>query len=263
MSKITCIGNPDCKAKMLEMGLGLFRSHDPFEVPFKPGIEACLMFHPPERDDRDYDYIEKEEYEAVVAAAKNVGDTGFVLCHNFGHFKEGVRAQVARYWHGEGVNTFSRDLPTASADDEYKRPLTLEPAVDEFKRYPTIEAAVIQLPTFWWCEFPTYEDYLEIPFARLNDAIVFSINGRWALLTTHECWTLVGGDTAFIRQVDKLHPTWRHDMLALLDKCSPMERTSLFGGLLIELLDYWKKWPGDEWVDTFAAKLDQKLTGGL
>ncbi|MDE0042929.1 MAG: hypothetical protein OXT74_12900 [Candidatus Poribacteria bacterium] len=81
MSKITCIGDPDRKAKMLETGLSLFRSHEPFEVPFKPGVEACLMFHPPERDDRDYDYIQQDEYEAVVAAAKQVGDTGFATDH--------------------------------------------------------------------------------------------------------------------------------------------------------------------------------------
>ena len=250
MSKIQCVEDTDQKAKMLEMGLSLFRSHYPLEVLFTPAIEACLMFHPPERDDRDYDYIEKDEYEAVIAAAKHAGDTGFVLCHDFGSFKEEARDQFKRYWTGEG-DTYRMDLPTDTAGNESEKPSNIAEAVKEF-------------PTFWWCEFPTYEAYLEIPFARLAHATVYSINGRWALHTAHDFWTLVGGDIDFIREVDKLHPVWRNHMLALIDDWEgDMARDLPFAGLLIELLDYWKKWPGDEWVDTFAAKLDGKLTGGL
>ncbi len=93
---------------------------------------------------------------------------------------------------------------------------------------------------------------------------MYSINAHWGVYTCHEWWQLVGGNIAFIRHVDKMYPAWRNGVIALVNEWEgQIKRGTPIGDVLIYLLDYWKKWPGDEWVDTLTAKLDQKLTGGL
>lgn len=205
MSKVTPIENDDRQNEIREIELRLFRSQDPFELIFKPEIEACLIFHPLDDDPSDGDYLTEEQYEAIVAASKHVGDTGFVLSHHH-----------------------------------------------------------TNVPEYWWCEFPSYEDYRTTGWVGLLDTIMHSVNAGWGLLTAHESHTFVGGNAEFIGHVDTMYPAWRTNLMALVDKWDGTTEPRLFIiELLRDLMDEWKKWPGDDWVKTLSAKLDRKLTGGL
>ncbi len=77
MSKIEPIENPGRRKEMREIARRLFLRHDSCEALFKPEIEACLIFHT--NDESDNDYLTKEQYEAIIAAAKHMGDNGFVV----------------------------------------------------------------------------------------------------------------------------------------------------------------------------------------
>ncbi len=116
----------------------------------------------------------------------------------------------------------------------------------------------------WWCEFPTYKDYRSLLSNMLENAM-YSMDLSWGAIVLHDWHALVGGSKDFISHVDQIYPTWRNEVIELIDR---RERTIKETGmwvfdLLIELLEYWKKYPGDEWVETVAAKLNHKLTGGF
>jgi len=52
----------------------VFKSKDPFSYPFAPGVEASMVFYP------TYGYcLEPPQYDAVVAAARAMGDEAFLL----------------------------------------------------------------------------------------------------------------------------------------------------------------------------------------
>ena len=229
MSKIEPIENPDRRNEIREIGRRVFQWTDSFEVVFKPEIEACLMFHP--RDDPlDVDYLTKEPYEAIIAAAKHVGDTGFVLSD---HLNGLMRGTTLRSYIKPPGSEHRIEVPYKDAED-------------------------------WWCEFPEYEDYRKTGCIGLLDRVLYSINAHWGVYTQYEWWHLVGGNLDFICHVDKMYPAWRNDMITLVDEWEgEMARGHETVDRLVKLLDYWKKWPGDEWVETFTAKLDHKLTGGL
>ena len=113
----------------------------------------------------------------------------------------------------------------------------------------------------WWCEFPTYEQY--VSQCGLETSL-YSMELSWGAIASHEWHALVGGPQDFIRHVDQIFPAWRDDVIQQIDEWEgPMERRMWCPKLLIDMLEYWKKYPGDEWVETVTAKLDRKLTGGL
>lgn len=234
MSKIFPIENVHLKNEFREIGLRVFRSQDPFDLIFKPKIEACLIFHPLEDDPSDGDYLTKEQYEAIIAAAKHVGDTGFVLC-----------------------NATNRLVD----DPKYRWGLTSAPG--EPGKWIKVEAQ--ELAEYWWCEFPNYEDYRAINMVGVLDTAVYSIDAGWGLLTAHECHTLVGGNVDFISHVDKMYPAWRDNVMTVLTEWEgKMVQGEIFiADLLVELVHEWKKWPGDEWAETFTEELDFKLRYGL
>lgn len=86
--------------------------------------------------------------------------------------------------------------------------------------------------------------------------------GHWRCQfpTHHEWHALVGGSIDFIRNVDKLYPAWRSEVIEYIDVWEDqMERGMWRGALLLELLEYWKRYPADQWVETVADKLGRKL----
>ena len=231
MSKIEPIENPDRRNSMRDIGRRLFQPHDTCEGIVKPTVEACLMFHVSNGTDRDY--LTKEQYATIIAAAKHVGDTGFVLSTLSGIF----------------------------AGDPNRRYYTSPPGAHKEVR---IEVDGQDVAEYYWCEFPPYNEYLNTAFVAACDTAVFSINARWGVYTCREYWQLVGGNIDFIEQVDKLYPAWRNGVIRLIDECEgTIARGMPIGDVLVNLLDWWKKYPGGDWAETVTAKLDRKLAGGL
>ena len=229
MSKIEPIENPDRRDEIREIGRRVFQWTDSSNIVFKPEIEACLMFHPHDHE-FDLDSLTKGPYEAIVAAAKHVGDTGFVLCDHLNGLMRGEKLR-------------SYTTPPGSEGPVW---------------------ADCKDATDWWCEFPEHEDYRTTGHVRMLDTVLYSINAHWGVYTQYEWWHLVGGSVDFVSHVDKMYPAWRNDIITLVDEWDgEMARGLVTTDTLIELLEYWKKWPGDEWVDTLTAKLDRKVTGGL
>ena len=68
MGKIEPIEDVECRREIRNIGKRLFKSQDIREMVFKPEVEACLMFCPPNPDDRDH--LTKDQYEAIISAAK-------------------------------------------------------------------------------------------------------------------------------------------------------------------------------------------------
>ncbi|MDE0042931.1 MAG: hypothetical protein OXT74_12910 [Candidatus Poribacteria bacterium] len=231
--QIEFIEEPARRTEIREIQLRLFRSQVPTEIVFKPHIEACLMFCEPISDDNDY--LTKEKYETIVAAANHVGDPKFVVSQP----------------HGSLI------------DDPLTRWVYVKP--EDFKTHQyKVESK--EFAKYWWCaEPPPYDEYLYMASGGMFDTAIYSMDASWGLYTMHECWTLVGGSIPFIRHVDKMYPAWRKEVITLLDDYPPdtITRDMPTIKLLLALLDYWKKWPADEWVETLSAKLDARLTGGL
>ena len=226
---------------MREIGRRLFGWEDAFEMAFKPEVEACLMVHPHD-DPFDLDWLTKEPYEAIVAAAKHVGDTGFVLTDLSGIFSD-----------DPGRHFYTQFFVRPPSSTNYSEGI-LDIEVDGQK-----------VAEYWWCEFPTFDDFCDIR-GQLGavDTAVYSINAHWGVYTLYEWWHLVGGNLDFIRHVDKMYPAWRNDIITLVDEWEgAMARGHPTVDLLIKLLNYWKKWPGDEWVETLAARINIKMTGDL
>ena len=118
----------------------------------------------------------------------------------------------------------------------------------------------------WWCEFPTYEDYRSLLLSSMIESGMYSMDLSWGTIVSHEEHALVGGSKDFISHVDQIYPAWRNEVTELIDNWEKevvIERRPWGVDLFIELLDYWKRYPGDGWAETLAAKLNHKRAGGL
>lgn len=107
-SQITPVkDSPSLKAIWNDM----FLTKDPFELPFQPTIAHYMIFYP------TYGYhLTKEQYSAVVEAAKAIGDTGFyisVVEYDGDFFEKG------EHWL----------CPFSPHEDYLKLPLVLENAI--------------------------------------------------------------------------------------------------------------------------------------
>ena len=80
MEKIEPIEDVDRRQEIRQIYKRLIKSINPLEVLFQPEIEGCIMFYPFVDGAR----LEKDQYEAVTAAAKLLGDEGFVLSQLYG-----------------------------------------------------------------------------------------------------------------------------------------------------------------------------------
>ncbi len=230
MGKIESIEDVDRRREIAKIGLSLFKSQNPYKMTFKPEVEACLMFHTVDADDPYYpnsplDHLTRDQYQAIIAAAKLCGDTGFVLSDPHGSLMDDTD-----YWRREVA-------PGAAADTNWA-----------------------DLENHWWCEFPTYEDYLTIGPVGILDVALFSIHGHWGVFTTRAQHSLVGGNIDFISHVNKLYPAWRNEVIELIDNWEgQIKRDDPRVNLLIELLESWKRYPADQWVETIADKLSRKV----
>ena len=228
MGKIESIEDMDRRQEIAKIGQSLFKSQNPYEMTFKPEVEACLMFHAVDAGDPYYpdsplDYLTRDQYQAIIAAAKRARDTGFVLSAPHGSLMNDTD-----YWRRVIA-------PGAAADTNWA-----------------------DLENHWWCEFPTYEDYLTIGPVGIFDVALYSIHGHWGVFTARH--TLVGGNIDFISHVDKMYPAWRKEVMELIDNWEgQIKRDDPMVNLLIELLECWKRYPADQWVETVADKLNRKV----
>ncbi len=195
MSKIEPITGKSCIRKSWQR---LFKSNDPFSVPFRPEIEACIIFPFTEGC-----ALTLAQYEAIITAARTLGDQGFIL------------SEVE--WKG-----------------------------DFFER-----------GKHWWCEFPRHEDYL-IQAPILENAL-YSLHSRWGVLISHEWHAMVGGSETFMMNVDKMYPEWRAAIIDLIESWEKVTPGHWVTNMFIELLDYWKRYPGDEWSAQVTEKFNYKL----
>lgn len=230
MGKIESIEDVDRRQEIAKVGQSLFKSQDPYEMTFQPEVEACLMFPTVDVDDPYYsdyplDYLTRDQYQAIISAAKLCGDTGVLLSNPHGSLMNDTD-----YWRRVIA-------PGAAADTNWA-----------------------DLENHWWCEFPTYEDYLSIGPVGILDVALFSIHGHWGVFTARARHTLVGGNIDFISHVDKMYPAWRNEVIELIDSWEEqIKRDDPMVNLLIELLERWKRYPADQWVETVTDKLSRKV----
>lgn len=85
----------------------------------------------------------------------------------------------------------------------------------------------------WWCDFPSYEDYLRLSLPLEN--AMYSQCADWGLIISHEDHAIVGGTRQFIGEVKLRYPNWPSD-LEDLDK-------------------FWSKNPDGGWVNKVINKI--------
>lgn len=68
----------------------------------------------------------------------------------------------------------------------------------------------------WSCDdFPSHEDYLEVPLIVEN--AVYSKNGKWGILISHENHAIVGGCESFINSLKANYQCWENDIVEIKD----------------------------------------------
>lgn len=80
------------------------------------------------------------------------------------------------------------------------------------------EEKFVQQNSNWWCEYPSYENYLKIVIPLENS--LFSINSSWGVLISHEDHAIVGGTNKFIQVFKNYYPKWVTDIFALREAWS-------------------------------------------
>lgn len=115
-------------------------------------------------------------------------------------------------------------------------------------------------PNHWWCEFPPHEDYYSLLPDMLESAI-YSGDSSWGVAVSHDWHALVGGSGDFIRQIDESCPEWRKDVIETIDRWEYTIKTrgSMIIDVIVDMLEYWKKYPADEWVATVTANIEHQL----
>ena len=93
---------------------------------------------------------------------------------------------------------------------------------------------------------------------------MYSSDSHWGVIAAHEWHVLVGGSINFIRNVDKLYPAWRSEVIECIDQWEDQMKRGMWRGvLLLKLLEYWKRYPADEWVEEVTEKLNRQLQESL
>lgn len=66
----------------------------------------------------------------------------------------------------------------------------------------------------WWFDTElSYDDYAAIPLTLEN--ALYSEQGNWGVLISHEMHALVGGSDPFVSTLDTHYPAWERDLSAL------------------------------------------------
>ena len=115
-------------------------------------------------------------------------------------------------------------------------------------------------PNHWWCEFPPHDDYYPL-LPNMVDNAMYAGDSSWGVAMSHDWHALVGGPEDFIRYIDESCPEWRQDVIRTIDRWDYTIKTrgSMIINLIVGSLDYWNKYPADEWVTTVAANVEHQL----
>lgn len=70
----------------------------------------------------------------------------------------------------------------------------------------------------WVCENPSYEEYSQLPLVLEN--AIYSRNGRWGILVSHEMHAVVGGSTEFMAGFAGRYDEWASDLRLLREAWS-------------------------------------------
>jgi hypothetical protein len=93
----------------------------------------------------------------------------------------------------------------------------------------------LSLGEHYWCEFPSFLDYkkLVLSLPPLENAL-YSKEGRWGMLLSHEDHAIVGGDAVFVSKLKDLYPRWKSDLAELQE----IWRGNPHGDWLVSVLDW-------------------------
>jgi len=70
----------------------------------------------------------------------------------------------------------------------------------------------------WVCESPSYEEYCQLPLTLEN--VIFSREGRWGVLISHEMHAVIAGSTEFIAALAGQYREWANDLRLLREAWS-------------------------------------------
>jgi len=70
----------------------------------------------------------------------------------------------------------------------------------------------------WSCGLPSYEEYCELDIPLEN--ALYSKDGRWGVLISHEMHAVIGGTKAFMTALDDHYQGWADDLRMLRDAWS-------------------------------------------
>lgn len=73
----------------------------------------------------------------------------------------------------------------------------------------------------WSCALPSYEEYCALHITAEN--AMYSKEGRWGLVISHEMHALVGGSETFVAALDKHYRGWGEDLCQLREAWSGNE----------------------------------------
>ncbi|NJL27505.1 MAG: hypothetical protein HC897_06200 [Thermoanaerobaculia bacterium] len=65
----------------------------------------------------------------------------------------------------------------------------------------------------WACASLSYEDYVQLPLTLEN--AIYSREGRWGILISHEMHALIGGSAGFMAALDDQYRRWSDDLRLL------------------------------------------------
>ncbi len=70
----------------------------------------------------------------------------------------------------------------------------------------------------WSCGLPSYEEYYELDIPLEN--ALYSKDGRWGVLISHEMHAVIGGTRAFMAALDDYYQGWANDIRMLREAWS-------------------------------------------
>lgn len=93
----------------------------------------------------------------------------------------------------------------------------------------------------WLCTLPSYQAYNSLPVVIEN--ALYSTEGGWGILLSHEQHAVVGGSQTFVDSVKEAYPRWRSD--------------------IYELVQTWKDNPNRGWLGNLLPHLDGNSCSGI
>ena len=123
------------------------------------------------------------------------------------------------------------------------------------------EPEIFDEPHHWWCGFPPHDEFLFLNSPGTFENAMYARDSSWGVAVEYDWHALVGGSEDFIRRVDEGYPEWRQEVIETVVELEYTINTrgSMIIDLIVEMLEYWKKYPADEWVEVVTANIKYQL----